>query len=67
MPQGIVARYNPVLGHGTIAADDGAPLFVHSSAFSAEEVETVADGDRVEFAVIQGRDGRSQATDVRKL
>jgi CspA family cold shock protein len=39
---------------------------VHYSAIQMEGFRTLAEGDRVEFEIQAGRDGRSQASDVRK-
>jgi CspA family cold shock protein len=40
---------------------------VHYSAIQSDGFRTLDEGDKVEFEIQAGRDGRSQAADVRKL
>jgi CspA family cold shock protein len=63
---GTVKWFNSEKGYGFIAADGGPDVFVHYSAIQMEGFRTLAEGDRVEFEIQAGRDGRSQASDVRK-
>jgi CspA family cold shock protein len=63
---GTVKWFNSEKGYGFIATDDGPDVFVHYSAIQMEGFRTLSEGDRVEFEVQAGRDGRSQASDVRK-
>jgi CspA family cold shock protein len=63
---GTVKWFNSEKGYGFIAADGGPDVFVHYSAIQMEGFRTLAEGDRVEFEIQAGRDGRSQAADVRK-
>ncbi len=66
MALGTVKWFNSEKGYGFIATDDGPDVFVHYSAIQMEGFRTLSEGDRVEFEVQAGRDGRSQASDVRK-
>jgi CspA family cold shock protein len=63
---GTVKWFNSEKGYGFIAADGGADVFVHYSAIQMDGFRTLAEGDRVEFEIQAGRDGRNQASDVRK-
>jgi len=64
---GTVKWFNSEKGYGFIATDGGPDVFVHYSAIQMEGFRTLMEGDRVEFEVKAGRDGRSQADAVRKL
>ena len=66
MSLGTVKWFNSEKGYGFIATDGGPDVFVHSSAIQMEGFRTLSEGDRVEFEVQAGRDGRSQASDVRR-
>lgn len=67
MAQGTVKWFSSEKGYGFIAIDGGPDVFVHYSAISEDGFRTLEEGDRVELEITQGRDGRSQAADVRKL
>ncbi|HVX56013.1 cold shock domain-containing protein, partial [Nocardioides sp.] len=54
-------------GYGFIASPEGPDVFVHYSAIQSDGFRTLDEGDKVEFEIQAGRDGRSQAADVRKL
>jgi CspA family cold shock protein len=63
---GTVKWFNSEKGYGFIAQDDGPDVFVHYSAIQMDGFRTLVEGDRVEFDVASGRDGRAQAAAVRK-
>jgi CspA family cold shock protein len=63
---GTVKWFNSEKGYGFIAQDDGPDVFVHYSAIQMDGFRTLIEGDRVEFDVAAGRDGRAQAAAVRK-
>ena len=67
MAVGTVKWFNSEKGYGFIAQDSGQDVFVHYSAMQMDGFRALAEGDRVEFEVQAGRDGRSQAADVRKV
>ena len=65
--QGTVKWFNNEKGFGFIAPDSGSKdVFVHHSAIVATGYRSLAEGDRVEFAIEQGTKGPA-AADVRKL
>jgi cold shock protein len=65
--QGTVKWFNSEKGYGFIATDGGPDVFVHYSAINMQGFKTLAEGDRVEFEVQAGRDGRDQASQVTKV
>jgi CspA family cold shock protein len=64
---GTVKWFNSEKGYGFIESTEGPDVFVHYSAIQADGFRTLDEGDQVEFEVQAGRDGRSQAADVRKV
>jgi len=64
---GTVKWFNAEKGYGFIAAESGPDVFVHYTAIQADGFRALAEGDRVEFEVQAGRDGRNQAAGVRKV
>lgn len=64
---GTVKWFNAEKGYGFIESPEGPDVFVHYSAIQAEGFRTLDEGDRVEFEITAGRDGRSQAADVKKV
>jgi CspA family cold shock protein len=64
--QGIVKSYSDAKGYGFIARERGADVFVHHASIIAEGFRTLAEGDRVEFEVVEGPRGL-QAKDVVKI
>ncbi|PHQ79580.1 MAG: cold-shock protein [Thalassobium sp.] len=66
MPKGTVKWFNTAKGFGFIAPDDGgADIFVHISAVEASGLTNLADDQAVEFELVDGRDGRKMAGDIK--
>jgi CspA family cold shock protein len=65
VPTGKVKWYDAEKGFGFLTRDEGADVYVRSSALPAG-VTTLKAGTRVEFGVVQGRRG-DQALQVRVL
>jgi len=58
VPQGTVKWFNDSKGFGFITPDDGTKdLFVHHSAIEMGGFKTLAEGQKVEFEVVQGAKG----------
>jgi cold shock protein len=60
---GTVKWFNASKGYGFISRDSGDDVFVHFNEIRGEGFKTLNEGDRVEFAVTQGRKGPA-ASDV---
>ena len=66
MTTGIVKWFNPLKGFGFIApTDEGKDVFVHASALQRAGIDTLAEGQKVTFEIVPGRDGRASAESVR--
>ena len=65
MAQGTVKWFNDAKGYGFIQVEGGEDVFVHYSAIQAQGFKSLAEGDKVEFEVVQGQKG-PQAADVTK-
>ena len=62
---GTVKWFNDAQGFGFISREGGPDVFVHFSAISGSGFKSLAEGDKVEFEVVQGQKG-PQAADVSK-
>ena len=58
--------FNDAKGFGFNSREGGPDVFVHFSAISGTGFKSLAEGDRVEFEVVQGQKG-PQAADVTKV
>jgi CspA family cold shock protein len=64
---GTVKWFNDSKGFGFITRDDGEKdCFVHHSAIDGQGFKTLAEGERVEFDVVQGAKGPA-AENVKKV
>ncbi len=66
MPTGTVKWFNVTKGYGFIAPDDGSnDVFVHVSAVERSGLTGLADNQKVEYELSEGRDGRMMAGDIK--
>ncbi len=65
MPTGSVKWFNPTKGYGFIEPEDGSSdAFVHISAVQKAGLETLREGQKVEYELAPGQDGRASAEDI---
>ena len=62
MPTGTVKWFHTAKGYGFIEPEDGSKdAFVHISALEAAGLTTLNEGQKVEYEVVPGKDGKSSA------
>lgn len=66
MTTGKVKWFNDAKGYGFIQREDGEDVFVHFTAIQSDGFKTLAEGQEVEFEVLNGQKG-PQAANVLKL
>ena len=54
---GTVKWFNDAKGFGFISVENGDDVFVHYSAIQADGFKSLAEGQQVEFEVVQGQKG----------
>ena len=64
--EGKVKWFNETKGYGFIQQDNGPDVFVHYSSISNDGFKTLAEGQRVQFDVVEGDKGL-KATNVIKI
>lgn len=64
--KGKVKWFNNAKGYGFIGRDDGPDVFVHYSGITSEGYKSLAEGDDVEFEIVDGQKG-PQAANVNKI
>ncbi|MDF1801858.1 cold-shock protein [Thalassovita sp.] len=66
MPSGTVKWFNTTKGYGFIAPETGGKdVFVHISAVERSGMTGLADNQKISYELIEGRDGRQMAADLR--
>ncbi|MCW5698484.1 MAG: cold-shock protein [Rhodospirillales bacterium] len=65
MATGTVKWFNPTKGYGFIAPDNGTKdAFVHISAVERAGLTTLVEGQKVEYELVPGRNGKSAAENL---
>ena len=65
MATGTVKRFNPTKGFGFINPDEGSKdVFVHISAVERAGLSTLHEGQKIQFELVDGRDGRQSAENL---
>ena len=65
MATGKVKWFNPDKGYGFIEPEDGSKdVFVHISAVERAGFRSLSEGQRVEYELVPGRDGRTAADNL---
>jgi len=65
MPTGIVKWFNPTKGYGFLQPEDGSKdTFVHISAVERAGLTSLREGQKVEYELVPGRDGKSSAENL---
>ena len=65
MATGTVKWFNPDKGYGFIQPDDGgSDAFVHISAVERSGLSSLQEGQKVEYELAPGRDGKSAAENL---
>ena len=66
MSLGTVKWFNPSKGYGFIApADGGKDVFIHISALQSSGIDSLNEGQRIEYELVPGRNGKSSAERVK--
>jgi len=68
MPVGTVKWFNKMKGFGFIQPDDGSKdVFVHISAVERAGLGTLTEGQKVQFDLARGKDGKTSADNLKSV
>lgn len=68
MQTGTVKWFNAQKGFGFIQPDSGGPdAFVHVSAVERAGLDTLRDGERVQYELVPGNNGKSSAEALKRV
>ncbi|MGR3289772.1 MAG: cold-shock protein [Paracoccaceae bacterium] len=68
MATGTVKWFNSTKGFGFIQPDDGGKdVFVHISAVEQAGMTSLADDQKISYEMVEGRDGRQSAGELKLL
>ncbi len=65
MSTGTVKWFNPTKGYGFIEPEDGSKAtFVHISAVEKAGMSTLREGQKIEYELVPGQNGKSSAENL---
>ncbi len=65
MPTGVVKWFNPTKGFGFIVPDEGGnDVFVHITAVERAGLQSLNEGQKVQYEVVPSRDGKFAAENL---
>lgn len=65
MAEGTVKWFNPTKGFGFIEPSDGSKdAFVHISAVQSAGMETLREGQKIQYELVPGRNGKDSAENL---
>lgn len=68
MTTGTVKWFNASKGFGFIQPDDGSKdVFVHVSAVEQGGLSTLREGQKIEFDLVKGKDGKTSAGNLKEV
>jgi len=68
MAKGTVKWFNPAKGFGFVEPEDkGKDVFIHISALERAGISGLTEGQKIEYELGAGRDGRTSAEKVKLL
>ncbi|MBI2311282.1 MAG: cold-shock protein [Betaproteobacteria bacterium] len=68
MATGTVKWFNPSKGFGFIQPDDGSKdVFVHISAVQRAGLASLAEGQKVQYDLERGKDGKTSASNLKTV
>lgn len=68
MTTGTVKWFNASKGFGFIQPDDGSKdVFVHVSAVQGAGLSTLNEGQKVQFELVKGKDGKTSAGNLKEV
>ena len=68
MATGTVKWFNPTKGFGFIQPEEGSKdVFVHISAVERAGMTTLREGQKIQYELVDGRDGRQSAENLTAL
>ncbi len=68
MAEGTVKWFNPTKGYGFIEPTDGSKdVFVHISAVERAGMDNLREGQKIQFELVPGQNGKSSAENLSSL
>ena len=65
MPTGVVKWFKPTIGYGFIQPDEGGnDVFVHVSTVQRAGLQSLNEGQKVEYELMPSRDGKFEADNL---